>query len=53
MSFSAGQFALLGLMAFALTGLLTWPIRAVAIRIGAMDKPNLERKIGQITINVF
>lgn len=45
MSFSAGQFALLGLMAFALTGLLTWPIRAVAIRIGAMDKPNLERKI--------
>jgi len=27
MSFSAGQFALLGLMAFALTGLLTWPVR--------------------------
>ena len=44
MSFSAGQFALLGLMAFALTGLLTWPIRLLAIRIGAMDKPNLERK---------
>ena len=44
MSFSAGQFALLGFMAFALTGLLTWPIRALAIRIGAMDKPNLERK---------
>ena len=44
MSFSAGQFALLGLMAFALTGLLTWPVRLLAIRIGAMDKPNLERK---------
>ena len=44
MSFSAGQFVLLGIMAFALTGLLTWPIRALAIRIGAMDKPNLERK---------
>ena len=44
MGLSAGQFALLGLMAFALTGLLTWPIRALAIRIGAMDKPNLERK---------
>jgi len=45
MSFSAGQFALLGIMAFALSGLLTWPVRAIAIRIGAMDKPNLERKI--------
>ena len=44
MSLSAGQFVLLGLMAFALTGLLTWPIRALAIRIGAMDSPNLERK---------
>lgn len=44
MSFSAGQFALLGLAAFALTGFLTWPVRALAIRIGAMDHPNLERK---------
>ena len=44
MSFSAGQFALLGLIAFVLTGLLTWPIRLLAVRIGAMDKPNLERK---------
>ena len=44
MSFSAGQFALLGLMALALTGLLTWPVRVLAIRIGAMDEPNLERK---------
>lgn len=44
MSFSAEQFALLGIFAFAFTGLLTWPIRALAIRIGAMDAPNLERK---------
>ena len=44
MSFSASQFALLGLIAFALTGLLTWPIRRVAIRLGAMDHPNLDRK---------
>jgi UDP-GlcNAc:undecaprenyl-phosphate GlcNAc-1-phosphate transferase len=41
---TAGQFALLGVAAFALTGLLTWPIRALAIRLGAMDKPNLARK---------
>jgi UDP-GlcNAc:undecaprenyl-phosphate GlcNAc-1-phosphate transferase len=41
---TAGQFAILGLAAFALTGLLTWPIRALAIRLGAMDAPNLARK---------
>ena len=44
MNITAGQFALLGLAAFALTGLLTWPIRALAIRLGAMDAPNLARK---------
>ncbi len=44
MTITAGQFALLGVAAFALTGLLTWPIRALAIRLGAMDKPNLARK---------
>jgi UDP-GlcNAc:undecaprenyl-phosphate GlcNAc-1-phosphate transferase len=41
---AAGQFAILGVAAFALTGLLTWPIRALAIRLGAMDEPNLARK---------
>jgi hypothetical protein len=35
MSIKAAQFAILGIAAFALTGLLTWPIRALAIRIGA------------------
>jgi UDP-GlcNAc:undecaprenyl-phosphate GlcNAc-1-phosphate transferase len=44
MNISAGQFAILGIAAFALTGLLTWPVRALAIRLGAMDAPNLARK---------
>jgi UDP-GlcNAc:undecaprenyl-phosphate GlcNAc-1-phosphate transferase len=44
MIISAGQFAILGVAAFALTGLLTWPVRALAIRLGAMDAPNLARK---------
>ena len=44
MSIASSQFAILGVVAFALTGLLTWPIRALAIRLGAMDVPNLARK---------
>jgi len=44
MDISADQFAILGVAAFALTGLLTWPVRALAIRLGAMDVPNLARK---------
>ena len=44
MSISTAQFAILGIAAFALTGLLTWPVRALAIRLGAMDKPNMDRK---------
>jgi UDP-GlcNAc:undecaprenyl-phosphate/decaprenyl-phosphate GlcNAc-1-phosphate transferase len=44
MSITAAQFAILGISAFALTGLLTWPVRALAIRLGAMDAPNMERK---------
>jgi UDP-GlcNAc:undecaprenyl-phosphate GlcNAc-1-phosphate transferase len=44
MSIGTAQFAILGVAAFALTGLLTWPVRALAIRLGAMDKPNLARK---------
>ena len=41
---SGSQFAILGISAFALTGLLTWPVRALALRLGAMDAPNLARK---------
>ena len=44
MSITAAQFTILGVAAFALTGLLTWPVRALAIRLGAMDAPNLARK---------
>ena len=44
MSISTVQFVILGVAAFALTGLLTWPVRALAIRLGAMDAPNLARK---------
>jgi UDP-GlcNAc:undecaprenyl-phosphate GlcNAc-1-phosphate transferase len=43
-SIAASQFVVLGVAAFALTGLLTWPVRALAIRLGAMDAPNLARK---------
>ncbi len=44
MDISAGQFAILGVAAFALTGLFTWPVRTLAIRLGAMDAPNMARK---------
>ena len=44
MSISTTQFVILGVGAFALTGLLTWPVRALAIRLGAMDAPNMARK---------
>jgi UDP-GlcNAc:undecaprenyl-phosphate GlcNAc-1-phosphate transferase len=44
MTISTSQFVILGVAAFALTGLLTWPVRSLAIRLGAMDKPNLARK---------
>jgi len=44
MIISSTQFAILGIAAFALTGLLTWPVRALAIRLGAMDAPNMARK---------
>ena len=44
MSITAAQFAILGVSAFALTGLLTWPVRVLAIRLGAMDAPNMPRK---------
>jgi UDP-GlcNAc:undecaprenyl-phosphate GlcNAc-1-phosphate transferase len=44
MNITAVEFVILGISAFALTGILTWPIRALAIRLGAMDVPNLARK---------
>jgi UDP-GlcNAc:undecaprenyl-phosphate GlcNAc-1-phosphate transferase len=44
MSYTSAQYLLLGLAAFAMSGLLTWPVRKLAIAVGAMDRPNLERK---------
>jgi UDP-GlcNAc:undecaprenyl-phosphate/decaprenyl-phosphate GlcNAc-1-phosphate transferase len=44
MTYSASQYLLIGLAAFVLAGLLTWPTRKLAIHIGAMDRPNLDRK---------
>jgi UDP-GlcNAc:undecaprenyl-phosphate GlcNAc-1-phosphate transferase len=44
MNITTGQYVILGLASFALTGLLTWPVRALAFRLGAMDAPNLARK---------
>jgi UDP-GlcNAc:undecaprenyl-phosphate GlcNAc-1-phosphate transferase len=44
MSISTSQFLILGVAAFALTGSLTWPVRVLAIRLGAMDAPNMARK---------
>jgi len=44
MAFTLAQFLILGMAAFAMTGILTGPIRVLAIRVGAMDKPTLERK---------
>jgi len=38
------QFVILGVAAFALSGLLTGPVRALAIKLSAMDLPNMERK---------
>ena len=40
MSITSAQFAILGIAAFALTGLLTWPVRALAIKLGASIAPN-------------
>ena len=44
MSISAVEFVLLGGASFILSGFLTWPIRKLAFRIGALDKPTMERK---------
>jgi len=38
------QFVILGVAALALSGLLTGPVRALAIKLGAMDLPNMDRK---------
>ena len=44
MSITNIQFVILGNSAFVLAGLLTWPVRALAIKLSVMDLPNMERK---------
>jgi UDP-GlcNAc:undecaprenyl-phosphate/decaprenyl-phosphate GlcNAc-1-phosphate transferase len=43
-SIQSTEYLLLGIAGFVLAGFLTWPVRKVAMAIGAMDEPNLERK---------
>jgi UDP-GlcNAc:undecaprenyl-phosphate GlcNAc-1-phosphate transferase len=43
-SITSIQFVTLGVAAFVLAGLLTWPVRALAIKLSVMDLPNMERK---------
>ena len=44
MSITTMQFVILGVAAFALSGLLTGPVRALAIKLSVLDLPNMERK---------
>jgi UDP-GlcNAc:undecaprenyl-phosphate GlcNAc-1-phosphate transferase len=43
-SINSVEYLLLGLAGFVLAGFLAWPVRKVAISIGAMDNPTLDRK---------
>ena len=44
MSITLVHFLILGASAFVLAGFLTWPVRAIAIKLRVMDLPNMERK---------
>ena len=44
MTYSIAQFFLLGFITFAFVGLITAPMRNLAIRVGAVDAPTLARK---------
>lgn len=44
MNYSILQFVFLGLLTFIAVGLITPPIRALALKIGAVDAPTLARK---------
>jgi UDP-GlcNAc:undecaprenyl-phosphate/decaprenyl-phosphate GlcNAc-1-phosphate transferase len=45
MSYSIAQFFLLGLLTMVFVGVITAPIRKLALRVEAVDAPNLARKI--------
>jgi UDP-GlcNAc:undecaprenyl-phosphate GlcNAc-1-phosphate transferase len=44
MTYSIAQFFLLGFITFVFVGLITSPMRNLAIRVGAVDAPTLARK---------
>jgi UDP-GlcNAc:undecaprenyl-phosphate GlcNAc-1-phosphate transferase len=45
MNYSITQYLLLGLLTFIFVGLITGPFRKLALKINAIDKPNMDRKI--------
>ena len=45
MNYSITQYLLLGLLTLIFVGVITGPIRKLALKIGAVDVPNLPRKI--------
>ena len=45
MTYSIAQFFLLGALTFIFVGLITAPMRNLAIRVGAVDAPTLARKV--------
>ena len=45
MNYSISQYLLLGLLTFIFVGVITAPLRKLALRVGAVDVPNLPRKI--------
>ena len=45
MNYSITQYLLLGLLTFIFVGVITGPLRKLALKVGAVDAPNLPRKI--------
>jgi len=45
MTYSIAQFFLLGALTFIFVGLITAPMRNLALRVGAVDAPTLARKV--------
>ena len=45
MNYSITQYLLLGLLTFIFVGVITAPLRKLALKVGAVDVPNLPRKI--------
>ena len=45
MNYSITQYLLLGLLTLIFVGVITAPLRKLALKVGAVDAPNLPRKI--------